>query len=251
MKRYFLLVALVAISATMNAAKLRIDRIDPTDWFVGLKNSQVQLMVYGKDIATVKSVSTDYPGAVVDSVVRLDSPNYLLVYMNLRDAQPGTMSLSFDKLKVSLRKVQVRELEKQMAVYQRAKNLDVSKFSEEATADFQRRFKEYTVKRYWGGGYQKDKDFSLWVVGELKKGQVNPNVEVVDSSYKAYSGPLLSCIFSGRIELAAEIAHELLKLGANSDVRFSEIDRLITSVEDTLFNDKNRQIGKPLTKRKE
>ena len=139
------------------------------------------------------------------------------------------MTASFDKLKVSLRKVQVRELEKQMAVYQRAKNLDVSKFSEEATADFQRRFKEYTVKRYWGGGYQKDKDFSLWVVGELKKGQVNPNVEVVDSSYKAYSGPLLSCIFSGRIELAAEIAHELLKLGANSDVRFSEIDRLITS----------------------
>ena len=139
------------------------------------------------------------------------------------------MTASFDKLKVSLRKVQVRELEKQMAVYQRAKNLDVSKFSEEATADFQRRFKEYTVKRYWGGGYKKDKDFSLWVVGELKKGQVNPNVEVVDSSYKAYSGPLLSCIFSGRIELAAEIAHELLKLGANSDVRFSEIDRLITS----------------------
>ena len=101
MKRYFLLVALVAIAATMNAAKLRIDRIDPTDWFVGLKNSQVQLMAYGKDIATVKSVSTDYPGAVVDSVVRLDSPNYLLVYMNLRDAQPGTMTLKFDKLKVS------------------------------------------------------------------------------------------------------------------------------------------------------
>ena len=139
------------------------------------------------------------------------------------------MTASFDKLKVSLKKVQIRELEKQMEVYQRAKNLDVSKFSEEATSEFQKRFKEYTVKRYWGGNYQKDTDFSLWVINKLKQGQVNPNVEVVDSSYKEYSGPLLSCIFSGRIELADEIARELLKLGANSDVSFSEPLRLLTS----------------------
>ena len=95
MKRFLLLTALVAMTATMNAAKLKIDRIDPTDWYVGMKNPQVQLMVYGKDIATIKDVTTNYPGAVVDSVVRLDSPNYLLVYMNLRDAQPGTMTLQF------------------------------------------------------------------------------------------------------------------------------------------------------------
>ena len=79
----------------MSAAKMVIDRIDPTDWFVGMKNPQVQLMVYGKNIATVKDVTTDYPGAVIDSVVRLDSPNYLLVYMNLKDAKAGTMKLKF------------------------------------------------------------------------------------------------------------------------------------------------------------
>jgi glycosidase len=82
----------------MSAAKQKvaIDRIDPTDWFVGMKNPSLQLMVYGKDIASVQEVTTDYPGAVVDSVVRLDSPNYLLVYMNLRNAQPGTMTLKFN-----------------------------------------------------------------------------------------------------------------------------------------------------------
>jgi glycosidase len=41
-------------------------------------------------------VTTDYPGVVVDSIVRLESPNYLLVYLNLRDAQPGTMTLTFN-----------------------------------------------------------------------------------------------------------------------------------------------------------
>ncbi len=78
---------------SMNAAN-KIDRIEPTDWFVGMKNPQVQLMVYGKDIRTA-DVTTDYPGVRIDSLVRLDSPNYLLVYMNVKDAQPGTMNLRF------------------------------------------------------------------------------------------------------------------------------------------------------------
>ena len=102
MKRILLVTAILMANVfTMSAAKKQvIDRIEPTDWYVGLKNPQVQLMVYGKGIRDVASVTTDYPGAVIDSIVRLDSPNYLLVYMNLRDAQPGTMVLNFGKTKV-------------------------------------------------------------------------------------------------------------------------------------------------------
>ena len=98
MKRFLLLIALVAPMLTMSAAKtakVTVDRIDPTDWFVGMKNPQVQLMVYGKGIRNVKEVTTDYPGVVIDNLVRLDSPNYLLVYLNLKNAQPGTMTLCF------------------------------------------------------------------------------------------------------------------------------------------------------------
>ena len=94
---------LVAMTATLTltaAPKVNITRIDPTDWYVGLKDPSLQLMVFGPNIAAVKDVTTDYPGVRIDSVVRLDSPNYLLVYLNLRDAQPGTMTLRFDKKKV-------------------------------------------------------------------------------------------------------------------------------------------------------
>ena len=114
MKRTFFLLALTAYMTTMSAAKTVIDRIDPTDWFVGLKNPQVQLMVYGKDIAAVTDVTTDYPGVRIDSVVRLDSPNYLLVYMNLRDAKAGTMTLQF-KGKKSKQKVDYRLKEREMS----------------------------------------------------------------------------------------------------------------------------------------
>lgn len=64
------------------SAKVKITRIDPTDWYVGMKDPTLQLMVYGEGIRDAE-VSTDYPHARIDSLVRLDSPNYLLVYMNL------------------------------------------------------------------------------------------------------------------------------------------------------------------------
>ena len=95
---------------TMSAAKKSaITRIEPTDWFVGMKNPSVQLMVYGQGIRDVESVTTDYPGVTIDSLVRLDSPNYLLVYMNLRDAKPGTMTLTFrgERLQVRGKRIAV------------------------------------------------------------------------------------------------------------------------------------------------
>ena len=84
---------------TMSAAKKSttvIDRIEPTDWFVGMKNPSVQLMVYGKGIRDAETVTTDYPGVTIDSLVRLDSPNYLLVYLNVKGAEAGTMTLKFE-----------------------------------------------------------------------------------------------------------------------------------------------------------
>ena len=75
-------------------AKVDITRIEPENWFAGMKNPQVQLMVYGHNIREAK-VSTDYPGARIDSLVRLDSPNYLLIYINLNGAKPGNMPLTF------------------------------------------------------------------------------------------------------------------------------------------------------------
>ena len=92
MKR-ILLLALVLICMTMSA-QVKIDRIEPTDWYVGMKDPSLQLMVYGKDIRSA-DVKIDYPSVKIDSLVRLDSPNYLLVYLNLDGAQPGTMKLQF------------------------------------------------------------------------------------------------------------------------------------------------------------
>lgn len=75
-------------------AAVKIDRIDPANWFVGMKNTSLQLMVYGENIRQAY-VTTDYDGVKIDSIVRLDSPNYLLVYLNLEGVRPGEMTLNF------------------------------------------------------------------------------------------------------------------------------------------------------------
>ena len=115
MKRILLMAAFVLANVlTMSGAKKTvIDRIEPTDWYVGMKNPQVQLMVYGKGIRDVAEVTTDYPGVRIDSLVRLDSPNYLLIYMNLKDAQPGVMTLTFrsEKGKAISEKYQLKQRE--------------------------------------------------------------------------------------------------------------------------------------------
>ncbi len=101
MRKGVLVICLLLSMMAMKAAKVTVDRIEPTDWYVGMKNPSLQLMVYGKDIAKVQNVTTDYAGVRVDSIVRLDSPNYLLVYLNVKDAKAGVMTLQFDKKKVN------------------------------------------------------------------------------------------------------------------------------------------------------
>ena len=105
--KYILLIALAFYATMMNAA-VKVDRIDPTFWYAGMKNPQVQLMLYGKNIKEAE-VTTDYPGATIERIVRLDSPNYLLVYLNLSGVQPGEMTLKVDGKKV---KYQLKQREK-------------------------------------------------------------------------------------------------------------------------------------------
>lgn len=99
MKKIIISLALILSSMTMQAAT-KIDHIEPENWYVGMKNSSLQLMVYGKNIRD-SHVSVDYPGVKIDSLVRLDSPNYLFVYLNLSGAKPGNMVLNIDGKKVN------------------------------------------------------------------------------------------------------------------------------------------------------
>ena len=113
MKKFLLILAMAMSILTAHAAKVNVDRIEPTNWYVGLKNPSLQLMVYGQGIRDAE-VTIDYAGVVIDSLVRLDSPNYLLIYLNTRGAQPGTMDITF-KLGRSKKSVKYQLLAREMS----------------------------------------------------------------------------------------------------------------------------------------
>lgn len=96
MKKIALMLSLFSSLFSFAAKSPSIDvrKIEPQDWYVGMKNPSLQLMVSGKDISKA-DLTVNYPGAKIDSLVRLDSPNYLFVYLNLEGAQPGQMPLTF------------------------------------------------------------------------------------------------------------------------------------------------------------
>ena len=105
---------MLLMSSVMSmTAAVDVSRIDPTDWFVGMKDASLQLLVYGKNIKSAE-VTVDYPGVSIDSIVRLESPNYLLVYLNLKEAKAGEMVLNFRQGKQS-KKVKYRLKKREMA----------------------------------------------------------------------------------------------------------------------------------------
>lgn len=75
-------------------------KVEPAFWWSGMKNPELQLMVYGENISDYRP-TVDYPGVNITSTVSLESPNYQLIYLDLTDAQPGTFNITFTKGKKS------------------------------------------------------------------------------------------------------------------------------------------------------
>ena len=97
-----------------------ISRLEPACWWVGMKNPELQIMVYGKNIAS-SQVHIDYPGVRVKEVVGVENPNYLFIYLDIsKEASPGTMNLVFQKGKK--KEIRAFELKKE------AKSLELPDF---------------------------------------------------------------------------------------------------------------------------
>ncbi len=69
-----------------------------------MKNTELQLLVYGKDIAR-SELTLEYPNVWLKQAIRTDSPNYLFVYLEVgKEAKPGTLRLTFTEGKKKLTK---------------------------------------------------------------------------------------------------------------------------------------------------
>ena len=67
---------------------------EPAFWWTGMKDKTVQVMINGDGVRDALP-EINREGVRLDSVVRLDSPNYLLLYLNIgSDAVPGKFPIT-------------------------------------------------------------------------------------------------------------------------------------------------------------
>jgi glycosidase len=96
MKQKTLLMLLVLLLPLVARATVTsIDHVEPPNWWTGFKESELQLMVHGNDISTYVP-SLNYPGVTIERVVKVKSPNYLFLYLNIsEEAQAGNFDIRF------------------------------------------------------------------------------------------------------------------------------------------------------------
>jgi glycosidase len=97
MIRKWLAVLGLALVSTISVAADRIERIEPTSWWVGMKDDRLQLMVHGTRVGEL-TPEVNHDGVMITGVDRVENPDYL--FINLRIAPqtvPGTMRIDFRK----------------------------------------------------------------------------------------------------------------------------------------------------------
>ncbi|WP_231595888.1 glycoside hydrolase family 13 protein [Sphingobacterium endophyticum] len=73
----------------------QVDRIEPLNWWVGMKNPNIQLLVYGKNISK-KSVSINYLGVSLIKQNKVENPNYIFLDIHIdANTKAGSVPLIF------------------------------------------------------------------------------------------------------------------------------------------------------------
>src|SRR3954468_21652396 len=95
MRAKSLCVVLLYIATTISAQAIDITRVEPANWWVGMKNTQLQIMVYGPNVGK-STVTINYPGVKLKEVAKTTNPNYLFIYVTIaKGTRPGNVSLVF------------------------------------------------------------------------------------------------------------------------------------------------------------
>ncbi len=63
-------------------------KVEPSNWWVGFKDNNLQIMIYAPNIASYK-VKLKNTAAKLEKVNYVDSKNYIFIDLNLSNAQPG------------------------------------------------------------------------------------------------------------------------------------------------------------------
>jgi neopullulanase len=84
-----------ALGTLHGTDKIKLKRVEPDSWWIGMKNQAVQLLVYGENIAQSEP-SINIPGVTLNGVTKVDNKNYLFINLMISgETKPGVYPIKF------------------------------------------------------------------------------------------------------------------------------------------------------------
>jgi len=101
MKHFFNFIFLISFSISLFSQN-KIERLEPANWWIGMEHQNIQLLVYGENIADLdpKIESTDL---TIRQVTKVQNPNYLFLDILINtNANAGTINIDFYQNKIKI-----------------------------------------------------------------------------------------------------------------------------------------------------
>ena len=90
MKRLYTIIALS--TAAIAFSQKPLEKVEPAFWWKGMKNPELQILVYGKDIAKNEIELSD--GVQVKDIQKVENPNYVFVTVNTNEINVPTFKIN-------------------------------------------------------------------------------------------------------------------------------------------------------------
>lgn len=81
------LILLLLVFVCQSILAIDIKTVDPAFWWAGMKNPELQVLIHGNNISKC-DVSITSKTSRIKETVKLENPNYLILYLDLSNAQP-------------------------------------------------------------------------------------------------------------------------------------------------------------------
>ncbi|SNR62735.1 glycoside hydrolase family 13 protein [Lutibacter flavus] len=94
MKKYQILIILLVLGFNNYAQK--IDKIEPPNWWIGMKHDQVELLIHGENVSSY-TPSINNNSIDLKQVKRTDNKNYLFLTLDVSKAEVGNFKIDFLK----------------------------------------------------------------------------------------------------------------------------------------------------------
>ncbi len=99
MLRLFIItiISILFTLSNVGAQEITFKRLEPSSWWIGMKNPELMLMVYGNQIATCEP-QFNIQGIELKEVRRTSNPNYMFIFVIINElSRPGDYPIRFVK----------------------------------------------------------------------------------------------------------------------------------------------------------